>query len=83
MSYWITCPCRTVLPEEGLVTVTVNVLVEAEADGVGVGDAAATVAAAAMNPIPASANTRNRCTEVRVDPAVVRASSTIGSITAQ
>lgn len=43
---------------------------------------AATVAAAAINTRPANANPRHRMTEVRVDAAVVLASSIIGSITA-
>ncbi|MBO0828169.1 MAG: hypothetical protein J2P24_10360 [Streptosporangiales bacterium] len=62
---------------------TFNGLVEADADEEGEGDAAATVTAAAIKPSPASANPRNRMWDVRVDAAVVLASSVIGPITAQ
>lgn len=88
-SYWITSPFCTVLPEEGFVTVTVMVFAAGVGDGEsdaaeeGVGEAAATVAAAAIKPSPASASPRNRMAEVRVDAAVVLASSIIGPITAQ
>lgn len=81
--YSITSPCCTVLPEAGSVTATVNGLVASDAAEEGVGEAAATVAATAINPSAASANTRNRMVEVRVDAAAVVASSAIGPITAQ
>lgn len=75
-------------PPVGLVTLTLTAsvlvaLVPSLADADGVGEPAATVAAAAINPRPATANPRNRITEVRVDAAVVRSSFAIGSITAQ